>query len=211
MSNEAYMTDDLFFLDLDNDRIIWVYHNPDATVGGQFVTNYIGRAFFKDAMRGRSDPADVFDYIGSGCRQLISDVGTEEYAADLAFLKERKPFAVGCTAQTLQRLGQAFEARYLINDFCWEAFGCEGNFSDPTAIGVAYTTVDTTELPVQAYVDIEGYRIDRYFCETLVERRQYDSLKELIDGELKYLDFDDLTYVSDEQIQQYIEEPALEP
>ncbi|MCD7887682.1 MAG: SNF2-related protein, partial [Clostridiales bacterium] len=67
-------------------------------------------------------------------------------------------------------------------------------------IGLAFTTLTDDEIPIQATVDLVGFKLERYLGETLIDVRQYDSLEALIAGELEELSFDDLTYASDEQI-----------
>ena len=50
-------------------------------------------------------------------------------------------------------------AKGLISDFCRSEYGSEADFSDPTKIGVAYTTVTDDEIPIQVNIDLVNYRI----------------------------------------------------
>ena len=106
-------------------------------------------------------------------------------------------------------------AKGLISDFCRSEYGSEADFSDPTKIGVAYTTVTDDEIPIQVNIDLVNFRLERYLDDEHLETRQYGSLQELISNELESLDFSDLIHVSDEDIAQYgryePEEPAPAP
>lgn len=62
-------------------------------------------------------------------------------------------------------------------------------------MGIAYTTVTDEEIPIQVNADLVHYRIERYLDGQFLERRQYESLDELIQNELAELDFDQLTSV----------------
>ena len=45
-----------------------------------------------------------------------------------------------------------------------------------------------------------NYRVERYLDGQFLERRQYDSLEALIQNELTDLNFDDLTAVSEDEL-----------
>jgi len=94
-------------------------------------------------------------------------------------------------------------AKGLISDFCRGEYGSEADFSDPTKIGVAYTTVTDDEIPIQVNIDLVNYRLERYLDDEHLETRQYGSLQEIITNELENLDFSDLIHVSDEDVEQY--------
>ena len=94
-------------------------------------------------------------------------------------------------------------AKGLISDFCRSEYDSEADFSDPTKIGVAYTTVTDDEIPIQVNIDLVNYRLERYLDDAHLETRQYGSLQELITNELENLDFSELIHVSDEDVEQY--------
>ena len=129
---------------------------------------------------------------------------------------ERDPFIQQVTADA-ERIAQeeqepALEqAKSLINDFCQSEYGDDADFSDLTKIGIAYTTVTDDEIPVQVNIDLVNYRLERYLDDEHLETRQYGSMQEFIANELESLDFSDLVYVSDEEVEQYrFHEPAAE-
>lgn len=92
-------------------------------------------------------------------------------------------------------------AKEFINDFCVAEYGSPADFSDLEKVGIAYTTVTDEEIPIQVNADLVHYRIERYLDGQFLERRQYESLDELIQNELAELDFDDLVSVSDEELE----------
>lgn len=92
-------------------------------------------------------------------------------------------------------------AKEFINDFCVAEYGSPADFSDLEKVGIAYTTVTDEEIPIQVNVDLVHYRIERYLDGQFLERRQYESLDELIQNELAEMDFDDLVSVSDEELE----------
>ena len=83
-------------------------------------------------------------------------------------------------------------AKEFINDFCVAEYGSPADFSDLEKVGIAYTTVTDEEIPIQVNADLVHYRMERYLNGQFLERRQYESLDELIQNELAELDFDDL-------------------
>ena len=101
-------------------------------------------------------------------------------------------------------------AKEFINDFCEAEYGSPADFSDLEKVGIATPTVTDEEIPIQVNADLVHYRIERYLDGKFLERRQYESLDELIQNELAELDFDQLTSVD----QDYFNEkypPDIEP
>ena len=106
-------------------------------------------------------------------------------------------------------------AKNLIRDFCLEEYDSEPDFSNLSKIGIAYTNATDEEIPIQVNVDLVGYRVERYLGEVLIDERQYESLEDLTETELKALDFSELVSVTDEELEHYHskaeERPALLP
>ena len=92
-------------------------------------------------------------------------------------------------------------AKEFINDFCEAEYGSPADFSDLEKVGIAYTTVTDEEIPIQVNADLVHYRMERYLDGQFLERRQYESLDELIQNELAELDFVDLISVSDGELE----------
>ncbi len=158
------------------------------------------------------DPADRFHVVSldRGFRTLYAvwDDETHGYYVDADGVTEEFTSEWQAEAYRLELQGQAEQAlieraKGLISDFCRSEYDSEADFSDPTKIGVAYTTVTDDEIPLQVNIDLVNYRLERYLDDEHLETRQYGSLQELISNELENLDFSDLIHVSDEDVEQY--------
>ena len=157
-------------------------------------------------------PADRFHVVSldRGFRTLYAvwDDETHGYHVDADGVTEEFASEWQAEAYRLELQGQAEQAlteraKGLISDFCRSEYGSEADFSDPTKIGVAYTTVTDDEIPVQVNIDLVNFRLERYLDDEHLETRQYGSLQELISNELENLDFSDLIHVSDEDVEQH--------
>ena len=158
------------------------------------------------------DPADRFHVVSldRGFRTLYAvwDDETHGYYVDADGVTEEFTSEWQAEAYRLELQGQAEQAlleraKGLISDFCRSEYDSEADFSDPTKIGVAYTTVTDDEIPVQVNIDLVNFRLERYLDDEHLETRQYGSLQELISNELENLDFSDLIHVSDEDVEQH--------
>lgn len=88
-------------------------------------------------------------------------------------------------------------AKALIHDFCVEEYDAEPDFSDLSRISIVYTTVTDDETPLQVYVDLNDYKLEWYLEDTLVKTHACDTLSELIEKELRVLDFVELVEAAD--------------
>ena len=95
---------------------------------------------------------------------------------------------------------QLDRAKTLIDEFCAYEYASQADFSDLSKVNVAYTTVGDEDIPLQVYVDLERYKIERELDGKALDVRQYASLDELIENELECLDFQELVAVSDDKI-----------
>ena len=93
------------------------------------------------------------------------------------------------------------QAKALIDNFCQGEYGSCADFSDLTAIGIAYTTLTDDEIPIQVNVDLEHYRIDRFLDDKALECWQYSSLQDLVENALENLNFEDLISVTDQELE----------
>ena len=95
--------DDAFFIDRDNESVIWMYYNPDSNAGGQYVTNTLSFDEIQQAALEYDSAEDFFDYLGSIANQELADVGTEWFLdADREF--HRTPDLTDCTTATMEAL-----------------------------------------------------------------------------------------------------------
>ena len=138
----------------------------------------------------------VWDDETHGC-YVDADGVTEEFTSEW----QAEAYRLELQGQAEQALTE--RAKGLISDFCRSEYGSEADFSDPTKIGVAYTTVTDDEIPLQVNIDLVNFRLERYLDDEHLETRQYGSLQELISNELENLDFSDLIHVSDEDVEQH--------
>lgn len=122
----------------------------------------------------------------------------EEIAADVALCMEQIDELPQHLTQEQALLEQAKE---LIDQFCQEKYDGYADFSDLEKVELAYTTVTDEEIPIQVNVDLVNNRVERYLDGQFLERRQYSSLEGLIQNELADLDFDDLTAVSEDELE----------
>ena len=96
------------------------------------------------------------------------------------------------------------KAKQIIDDFCREEYQQEDG-ADYTAlanVGVAYTTTEDDKHEIQARVNLVDFRIETLADGKVVRSEQYDSLEELTDKGLQALSFDDLVYLSEEELAQ---------
>lgn len=91
-------------------------------------------------------------------------------------------------------------AKQLINWYSIDEFGVPADFDDLSKVGIGYTTTEKEELPIEAFVNLTDFRLERYLDEQPIEIREYDSLEDLIAGELGNLDYHELMEVTEEQI-----------
>ena len=224
MESDGFAYDGAAIYDQQARKYLRIYGNyPDERAHAEVA----GRELVEEpavSMESTIAPADRFHVVSldRGFRTLYAvwDDETHGYYVDDDGVTEEFTSEWQAEAYRLELQGQAEQAlteraRGLISDFCRSEYGSEADFSDPTKIGVAYTTVTDDEIPIQVNIDLVNFRLERYLDDEHLETRQYGSLQELISNELESLDFSDLIHVSDEDIAQYgryePEEPAPAP
>lgn len=97
---------------------------------------------------------------------------------------------------------ESYYAKELINSYCRDKFDSEADFSDLKKVGVAYTTTEDSKHTVEAVVNLVDYRLETYVDDKLFKEKTYSSLKDMIDNCLYSLSFDDLVYLSDDELAQ---------
>ena len=116
-------------------------------------------------------------------------------------------------AITTERREKQFEtAKNLINEFCLEEYGSPADFSNLSKIGIAYTTVTDDELPMQVDVNLENFTVEKYIDNVLVDTEYYYNLSNITEKFLQNLNFDELVYVTEQQIETAINtQPQEQP
>ena len=96
------------------------------------------------------------------------------------------------------------KAKHLIDDFCREEYQREdgADYTDLTNVGIAYTTTEDDKHEIQARVNLVDFRIETLADGKVVRSVQYASLEELTEKGLQALSFDDLVYLSEEELAQ---------
>ena len=212
MESDGFAYDGAAIYDQQARKYLRIYGNyPDERAHAEVA----GRELVEEpavSMESTIAPADRFHVVSldRGFRTLYAvwDDETHGYHVDADGVTEEFTSEWQAEAYRLELQGQAEQAlleraKGLISDFCRSEYGSEADFSDPTKIGVAYTTVTDDEIPLQVNIDLVNYRLERYLDDEHLETRQYGSLQELISNELENLDFSDLIHVSDEDVEQH--------
>lgn len=100
-------------------------------------------------------------------------------------------------------------AKALIDEYCREEFEREegADYTDLSDVGVAYTTTEDGKHEVQANIDLLGFSIKTFVDNTIVREEKFESLEDMLERALPYLSFDDLTFVSEEELAQIEAKP----
>ena len=212
MGSDGFAYDGAAIYDQQARKYLRIYGNyPDERAHAEVA----GRELVEEPAVSKEStiaPADRFHVVSldRGFRTLYAvwDDETHGYYVDDDGVTEEFTSEWQAEAYRRELQGQAEQAlmeraKGLISDFCRSEYGSEADFSDPTKIGVAYTTVTDDEIPIQVNIDLVNYRLERYLDDEHLETRQYGSLQEIITNELENLDFSDLIHVSDEDVEQY--------
>ena len=101
------------------------------------------------------------------------------------------------------------EAKYYIDQYCNREFRTTGaDYADMGKVGLAYTVTEDGD-EIQVNVSLTDFYIEQYVNNKLNMRCQYNSLDELIENELRWLDFDCLAgaiwEISDAEVEDWWE------
>lgn len=95
------------------------------------------------------------------------------------------------------------QAKNLINSFCIGEFGNATDFTKLSSVNIAYTTITDAEIPIQVTLDLERYYLMRTLDGHVIGKEEYDTFQDFYENCLEGLNFDDLVYVTDEQLQAF--------
>lgn len=201
---------DAFYVYPENDMVVWIYFNPDANAGGQYVSNYLKFDDIASAMENRDDADDFFDALSEYAEVELTDAGTPNFAIVDKDFKTKAPTLTDCTEATMQALIEFYEKNKANEKLLDEAIDCinvyyekefhgsAGDFENLYKIPLARTTIGEDEKhTISVCVDLVNLDLISDIDGIEVERLHYDSLRKLIDTELKNLDFDSLVYLDD--------------
>ncbi len=104
---------------------------------------------------------------------------------------------------TLLKRATEILSEYTIREFGTDDFELPDDLSE---INVAYTTTEDEKHELTANVNLVDFRIETKIDDTVVRTEQYDSLQDIVENGLDGMEFDDLIYVSDEELAPFYEE-----
>lgn len=203
--SEDIYEQDRFYMDLQTDTILWIYHNPDAISGDQFVCNYfdtnlLHKVMAEYALRCFQERKKelsfnyIFEYIEEECDQYLHDIGDSSYE-HIKELFESEPTSIGLSESTIRKLRLLTLAKEKINEYCVQEFENPTDFSDIRRIGLGYTTSSDDKHEIQAYANLIECKTEIYVdCELVLEKCSY-SLDNYIKYQLSNLSFDDIANV----------------
>ena len=93
-------------------------------------------------------------------------------------------------------------AKEIIDEYCREEFERDegADYTNLSEVNVAYTTSEDDKHEIQANVNLVDFKIETLVDGTVIRTEQYDSLEDMIERGLKNLSFDDLVYLSEEEL-----------
>ena len=75
------------------------------------------------------------------------------------------------------------------------------DYTDLSEVNVAYTTTEDDKHEIQANVNLVDFKIETLVDGTFIRTEQYYSLEDMTERGLKNLSFDDLVYLSEEELE----------
>lgn len=126
----------------------------------------------------------------------------EKYDLMVPWRKEKieKEIAYGVRERKRKKLRKA---KRLIDDYVYDEFGSDADFSNLEKIPITYTTITDYEIEIQVYINLKNPSIIQelsYEGKTYTRITNFDSIDELIEKELEYISFDDLIDVPTEYL-----------
>ena len=168
--SQNYPEDVHIYIDTDREELIWMYYNPDAASGGQFVTNSLAFKVFKEAyddfMESGGNPNDntardkFIDSIGEMADQHLADINTP-FFVEARVDYEEKPDYVDFTPDNILSIGRKIE-NYIVD------FEAEQEANEHEA-----------ELGADGYRAFPGNRHEQESTEPLSIWQRYEQAKQL--------------------------------
>lgn len=119
-------------------------------------------------------------------------------------------FIVGIGVDFFRKMPKATEeelgrAKKLINDYCKNEFGHEASFEEYPIVQLAYTEDTIGDGSgeyhnIEVSADLENFKIITEVDGEIVGAEQYKTMLDFIEYSLECLDFDSLTYLSEEEL-----------
>ena len=176
-------------------------HNPALGFPEEEITEFFasGEPLTSDSVD--KITSEVFGYLynqeqhsrlssGKSTEIIALEQPAEQFTlfGDNEFTMEEPP-----TDESLNR------AAAYIKDYFEQEFGSAAEIEDPSHVDLAYTTDEENDAVISVYADLVQYRITTEYGGNIAREEQYNSLDEMNELALKYLSFDDLISLSDEE------------
>lgn len=96
-----------------------------------------------------------------------------------------------------------WNAKRIIDDFCKYEYEREegADYSDLSNVEIAYTTTEDDKHQIQARVNLLAFKIETLVDGNIVRSEQFSSLEDMTERGLLNLSFDELVFLSDEEIE----------
>ena len=115
--------------------------------------------------------------------------------------------------QVKKSISELDTAKALIDEYCRDEFEREegADYTDLSNVELAYTTTEDDKHEIQARVNLVDYRLETLADGKVIRSEQFSSLEDMIERSLQSLSFNDLVYLSDEEIEMAEQNSAKQP
>lgn len=106
-----------------------------------------------------------------------------------------------------------FKVREDEDEYCRDEFEREegADYTDLSNVELAYTTTEDDKYEIQARVNLVDYRLETLADGNVIRSKQFSSLEDMIERSLQSLSFNDLVYLSDEELEMAEQNSAKQP
>ena len=115
--------------------------------------------------------------------------------------------------QVKKSVSELDTAKALIDEYCRDEFEREegADYTDLSNVELAYTTTEDDKHEIQARVNLVDYRLETLADGNVIRSEQLSSLEDMIERSLQSLSFNDLVYLSDEELEMAEQNSAKQP
>lgn len=115
--------------------------------------------------------------------------------------------------QVKKSVSELDTAKALIDEYCRDEFEREegADYTDLSNVELAYTTTEDDKHEIQARVNLVDHRLETLADGNVIRSEQFSSLEDMIERSLQSLSFNDLVYLSDEELEMAEQNSAKQP
>lgn len=197
MNNNKY-GNDRFYVDLENETVTWIYHEPDGPSGDRFVKNVFSIDLLEDIIYDddyNGDACAAFDSIAQSCDQDVCRRGSDGYG-EIKELYESRPDVYGLSDGTLNEISYYFLAKEYIDEYCMKEYRYHPDFSDKSRIGLGYTTTLDGRHELQMYANFTEHRNEIYADGKKIAEWESKDFMNYVIEQLDDLSYDDLSWLA---------------